>query len=80
MGRITFVSVSAAETVYKQDYFSWMCERDGSCLAYLRCLSPGGVLLKFTVMDGKIRPKITAVTQRRDTAAERERKRWFILN
>ena len=38
---------------------------------YSRSLGPGGVLLKFTVVDGEVRSEVTAVTQGRDAAAER---------
>lgn len=40
---------------------------------YLRSLRPGGVLLKLTVMNGEVRPEITAVTQRSNAAAEGEK-------
>lgn len=42
---------------------------------YLRSLRPGGVLLKLTVMNGEVRPEITAVTQRSNAAAEGEKKK-----
>lgn len=41
---------------------------------YSRSLRPGGVLLKLAVVDGEVRPEVTAVTQRRDTAAERRQR------
>lgn len=40
---------------------------------YSRSLRPGGVLLKLAVVDSKVRSEVTAVTQRRDTAAEEEK-------
>lgn len=42
----------------------------GQC--YSRSLRPGGVLLKLAVVDCEVRPEVTAVTQRRDAAGERE--------
>lgn len=47
---------------------------------YLRSLSPGGVLLKLAVMDGEVRPEVTAVAQRRDTAAGRETKTEIFIH
>lgn len=41
---------------------------------YLRSLSPGGVLLKFTVVDGKIGPVVTTVPQRGKTAVTTDRR------
>ena len=37
----------------------------------LRCLSPGGVLFKLTVMDSKVGTKITAVSQWTDGAGKK---------
>lgn len=41
-------------------------------LRYSRSLCPGGVLFELAVVDGEVRPEVTAVTQRRDTTAEKE--------
>lgn len=45
-----------------------------STYCYLRSLSPGGVLLKFTVVDGKIGPVVTTVPQRGKTAVTTDRR------
>lgn len=42
------------------------------CYVYSRSLCTCGVLLEFTVVDGEVWPKVTTVTQRRDTAAKKE--------
>lgn len=42
---------------------------------YSRRLRSGSVLLKLAVVDGEVRPEVTAVTQGRDTTADRERQR-----
>lgn len=52
-----------------------LLEGNAAACLYSRSLSPGGVLLELAVVDGEVRPEVTAVSQGGDTAARRGREK-----